>query len=182
MDNSFKAAAIVATLALLGGCANMPEPLAKAGDDFRQFFSRMKDSIRDITTGSPSDTQGASRADAMKKYGYDARKGPLLEIEESGLVPDSVPPGGSVEASLRFTGLAPDGVQPIKITESRAVIVDGDAIQLGQPRQREYPQGTHTSTFKLTMPKSMPKGRYPLVTNISDGKNTKTFRNTFTIL
>jgi hypothetical protein len=68
------------------------------------------------------------------------------------------------------------------LTVTRAVIVDREAIQLGQQRQWESRQGSHTSSVKLTIPKNMPKGDFTLVTTIFDGKTTKTAKTTFSVI
>lgn len=56
-----------------------------------------------------------------------------------------------------------------------------DSVDLGR-RESVRPQGTHTSTAKVSMPKDLPKGNYTLVTTISDGKMTKTAKSPFAVV
>jgi len=126
------------------------------------------------------DEQNATRVDAAKKYSYDARSN-KLELERTTLSPDRVTPGGTVDAAVQYTALAPDTSQQVKVTETRSLVGGKDSVDLGQ-REVLRPQGTHTSSVKMTLPKDLPKGAYTLVTTISDGSITRVARSGFTVV
>jgi hypothetical protein len=129
--------------------------------------------------GNYMDRQKASRAEAAKKYGYDARS-EKLEVEKSAVTPPTVAPGQSFEAMVEYTALSPNAAQEIKLTETRTLVMGQESIDLGR-REVVRPQGTHTSSAKVTVPGDLPKGSYTLVTTISDGKTTRNARNNLTI-
>lgn len=158
----------------LGGCAGM----SKIGNDVGEWF----DNLRQVMVGPSTETSSATRDQAVKKYGYSEAQGRRLEVDYASNTPPSVAPGSTLESSVTYTILAPENVKTVGLTETRTVIVEGDAIQLGQTRQWESLQGTHTSAVTLTIPKNMPKGEYKLIITISDGRITKTARTTFLVM
>jgi len=129
--------------------------------------------------GNYMDKQNATRAEAAKKYNYDQR-GDKLEVESTTVAPQTVSPGGSVNASVQYTALQPNDAQEIRLTETRTLVAGKETYDLGK-REVMRPQGTHTSTAKLNLPKDLPKGSYTLVTTITDGKNTKTAKSQFMV-
>lgn len=126
------------------------------------------------------DKQNATRAEAARKYSYDARSD-KLEVESATLVPQTVAPGGTVDSTVRYTTLAPSTSQQVRLTETRSLISGQESVDLGR-REVLRQQGTHTSTAKVKVPKDLPKGNYTLVTTISDGKNTKTAKSAFQVV
>jgi hypothetical protein len=131
--------------------------------------------------GNYQDKQMASRAEAAKKYGYGANQGDRLEVEASSLQPQDVAPGATVQSSVQYTALSSTDGQQIRIKETRTLLGAQDTIQLAE-REVVRDQGSHTSTFKFTMPKDFPKGDYTLVTTISDGKQAKTARDSLRVI
>lgn len=130
--------------------------------------------------GNYYDKQDATRAEAAKKYNYDQRTD-KLEVESASVAPQTVAPGGVLEAAVQYTTLAPNTTQQIKLTETRTLVSGQESTDLGR-REVTRAQGTYTSTAKVTVPKDLPKGNYTLVTTISDGKNTKTAKNQFAVV
>lgn len=129
--------------------------------------------------GNYIDQQNATRAEAAKKYTYDARS-EKLEVESVDVAPQKLNPGGTMEAAVRYTVLAPDSGKQVKLTERRTLVNGQDSFDL-PAREVSRPQGTHTSTAKVTLPKDLAKGNYTLVTTISDGKNTKSSKTPFVV-
>lgn len=129
--------------------------------------------------GNYYDKQDATRAEAAKKYNYD-QKTDKLEVESATVAPQTVTPGGTIDSTVQYTTLAPNNAQQVKLTEARALVSGNESVDLGQ-REVTRAQGTYTSTAKVTVPKDLPKGNYTLITTISDGKNTKTAKNQFTV-
>ena len=130
--------------------------------------------------GNYRDQQDATRAEAAMKYRYDDR-GNKLVVESAAVAPQAVSRGGTFESTVQYTTLSPNIEEQVKLTEVRTLVSAQETIDLGR-REVVRPQGTHTSTAKVSLPKDLPKGNYTLVTTISDGKNTKTAKTPFAVV
>jgi len=178
----------------LFGCANMTETEkgaaagAVAGGVFGAILGDTKGAIIGTFTGAVVgavignyyDKQIASRAEAVRKYKYNAKK-IKLEIEDSLVVPQNIATGSTVEAYVQYTVLAPIETQQIKVTEIRILANEKERIELAK-REVFRSQGTYISMMKFIMPKDIEKGDYTLITIISDGKQTKTIKNTLKVV
>lgn len=180
----------------LGGCANMSQTEqgagigAIAGGMFGAAVSKNKGqgaligaglgALAGAAIGNYIDKQNATRAQAANKFSYDARSD-KLEVESATVAPQTVSRGGTVDATVQYTALSPNTAEQVKLTETRTLVSGQDSIDLGR-REIVRPQGTHTSTAKVSVPKDLPKGNYMLVTTISDGKNTKSARSMFSVV
>ena len=131
-------------------------------------------------SGNYRDQQDATRAEAAMKYRYDDR-GNKLVVESAAVAPQAVSRGGTFESTVQYTTLSPNIEEQVKLTEVRTLVSAQETIDLGR-REVVRPQGTHTSTAKVSLPKDLPKGNYTLVTTISDGKNTKTAKTPFAVV
>jgi hypothetical protein len=161
-------------VAQLGGCASM----SQMGHDFGEWI----DGLKQMVVGPSTETSSATRDEAVKHHPYAAAQGQRLEVESASNTPTSVAPGGVLESLVTYTVIAPGAMETILLTATRTVIVDGEAIPLGKPRQWKSPQGTRTTSVKLTIPENMPKGDYKLITTISDGRVTRTAKTTFSVI
>ena len=130
--------------------------------------------------GNYRDQQDATRAEAAMKYRYDDR-GNKLVVESATVAPQAVSRGGTFESIVQYTTLSPNNEDQVKLTEVRTLVSAQETIDLGR-REVVRPQGTHTSTAKVSLPKDLPKGNYTLVTTISDGKDTKTAKTPFAVV
>jgi hypothetical protein len=130
--------------------------------------------------GNYKDKQDATRAEAAQKYRYDNR-GNKLVVESAAVAPQSVARGGTFDTTVQYTALSPNDAEQVKLTEVRTLVSEQETIDLGR-REVVRPQGTHTSTAKVSLPKDLPKGNYTLVTTISDGKDTKTAKTPFAVV
>lgn len=180
----------------LGGCANMSQTEqgagigAVAGGVLGAAVSKNKGqgaligaalgALAGAAIGNYIDKQNATRAQATKKYNYDAHAD-KLEVESASVAPQTVTRGGTVDATVQYTILSPNTAEQVKLTETRTLVSGQDSVDLGR-REVVRPQGTHTSTAKVSIPKDLPKGNYTLVTRISDGRNTKNARNHFAVV
>jgi len=129
--------------------------------------------------GTYIDRQIASRAEAAKKYQYNAKK-EEIKIETSSIIPEQMVPGSEVKANVQYTVLSPAETQQMNITETRTLI-GKEPIKLGE-RNITRAQGTHLSTFKFTLPQDIEKGDYKFVTTVSDGSQKKHVENQIIIL
>jgi surface antigen len=180
----------------LGGCANMSQTEqgagigAIAGGVLGAAVSKNKGegaligaalgALAGAAIGNYIDKQNATRAQAAKKYHYEA-VGDKLEVESATVAPQTVARGGTVDTTVQYTVLSPNSSEQVRLTETRTLVSGQDSVDLGR-REVVRPQGTHTSTAKVSVPKDLPKGNYTLVTTISDGKNTKTVRSHFAVV
>ena len=178
----------------LGGCADMGTTGqgategavagvllgASMGDKKNAALGAVIGAAAGADIGNYIHKQNATRVDAAKKYSYDARSD-RLEVENATLFPQTVSAGGTVDITVQYTALAPNTSQQVKLTVTRTLVNGQELVDLGR-REVVRPQGTHTSTARVNLPKDLPKGNYTLVTTISDGKNTKTARNKFTVV
>lgn len=130
--------------------------------------------------GNYRDQQDATRAQAAMKYRYDDR-GNKLVVESAAVAPQAVSRGGTFESTVQYTTLSPNIEEQVKLTEVRTLVSAQETIDLGR-REVVRPQGTHTSTAKVSLPKDLPNGNYTLVTTISDGKDTKTAKTPFAVV
>ncbi|MFZ1444199.1 MAG: YMGG-like glycine zipper-containing protein [Candidatus Dechloromonas phosphoritropha] len=130
--------------------------------------------------GNYRDQQDATRAEAAMKYRYDDR-GNKLVVESAAVAPQAVSRGGTFESTVQYTTLSPNIEEQVKLTEVRTLVSAQETIDLGR-REVVRPQGTHTSTAKVSLPKDLPKGNYTLVTTISDGKDTKSAKTPFAVV
>lgn len=130
--------------------------------------------------GNYRDKQDATRAEAARKYNYDDR-GNKLVVEAASVAPQAVSRGGTFESTVQYTTLSPNNAEQVKLTEVRTLVSQQETVDLGQ-REVVRPQGTHTSTAKVSLPKDLPKGNYTLVTTISDGRDTKTAKTPFAVV
>ncbi|MBK6358124.1 MAG: glycine zipper 2TM domain-containing protein [Betaproteobacteria bacterium] len=189
------ALAVLIAIAQIQGCANMSQTEQGAaiggvtGGVLGAAVSKNKGqgaligvalgAIAGGLIGNFLDKQNATRAEAAKKYNYDQRVD-RLEVESATVAPQTVSPGGSVNASVQYTTLQTNNAQEVKLTETRTLVAGQETYDLGR-REVVRAQGTHTSTAKLNLPTDLPKGRYTLVTTIFDGKNTKTAKCHFMV-
>lgn len=130
--------------------------------------------------GNYMDKQDATRAEAARKYNYNDR-GNKLVVESAAVAPQAVSRGGAFESTVQYTTLSPNSEEQVKLTEVRTLVGEQETVDLGR-REVVRPQGTHTSTAKVSLPKDLPKGNYTLVTSISDGKDTKTAKTPFAVV
>ncbi len=130
--------------------------------------------------GNYRDQQDATRAEAARRYNYDDRGNKLI-VEAASVAPQAVARGGSFDSTVQYTTLSPNNADQVKLTEVRTLVGDQETMDLGR-REVVRPQGTHTSTAKVSLPKDLPKGNYTLVTTISDGNDTKTAKTPFAIV
>lgn len=180
----------------LGGCANMSQPEqgagigAIAGGLLGAAVSNNKTqgaligaglgALTGAAIGNYLDKQDATRAQAAKTFSYDARSY-KLEVGNATVTPRTVSRGGTVNSTVQYTALSPNIAEQVKLTETRTLVSGQDSVDLGR-REFVRPQGTHTSTAKVSVPQDLPKGNYTLVTTISDGKNTKSARSMFSVV
>lgn len=150
------------------------------GDTRGAIAGALAGAVIGAVIGSYYDKQVASRDEAVKRYGYEARE-EKLEIRDSLVSPHHVAPGSTVETHVQYTVLAPVEAQQIRVTETRILAIGNEKIELSK-REVIRPQGTHISTMKFTMPKDIEKGDYALITIVSDGKQTKTVKNPLRVL
>jgi len=130
--------------------------------------------------GNYNDRQDATRAEAARRYNYDDRSNKLV-VEAAMVAPQAVSRGGTFESTVQYTTLSPNNAEQVKLTEVRTLVSEQETVDLGQ-REVVRPQGTHTSTAKVSLPKDLPKGNYTLVTTISDGRDTKTAKTPFAVV
>jgi len=130
--------------------------------------------------GNYNDRQDATRAEAARRYNYDDR-GNRRVVEAATVAPQAVSRGGTFESTVQYTTLSPNNAEQVKLTEVRTLVSDQETVDLGR-REVVRPQGTHTSTAKVSLPKDLPKGNYTLVTTISDGRDTKTAKTPFAVV
>jgi surface antigen len=187
--------AVCLAAAHIGGCANMTQTEqgaaigAAAGGVLGAVASKNRGqgalvgaalgAVAGGLIGNYLDKQNASRAEAARKYNYDQRV-ERLEIESATVAPQTVSPGGNVNASVQYTTLQQNEAQEVRLTETRTLVAGKETYDLGR-REVVRAQGTHTSTAKLNLPQDLPRGSYTLVTTISDGRNTRTARSHFSV-
>ncbi len=150
------------------------------GDTKGAIIGAFAGAIVGAVVGNYYDKQTASREEAAKRYKYKG-KGTKLEIENSSVVPQDATAGSAVEAHVQYTLLAPAETKQIKVTETRILAYGNEKLKLDK-REVARTQGTYTSTMKFTMPKDIEKGNYTLITQISDGKRTKTAKSFFKVV
>lgn len=137
--------------------------------------------IAGAIVGNYIDQQNATRAEAAKKYSYDAKKEKeRLEVESVNVAPQQLTPGSTMDAAVRYTILAPDSNQQVKLTERRTLVCGKETFDLPD-REIVRDQGTYTSTAKVTLPKDLTKGNYTLVTTITDGKISRSAKTPFVV-
>ena len=163
----------ISVAAGLAGCADM-STVMKSDATFTEKVKQLGGIV-----GNYFDKQSGTRAEAVKKYNY-AERGDLLEIDSASLTPEAASPGSMVESLVQYTVLAPVATQQVKVTETRTLVLAKDSIQLSS-REVLRDQGTQSTTLKFTLPKDIARGSYVLVTTVSDGKNTKTARNSLKV-
>lgn len=104
-----------------------------------------------------------------------------LIIEESSVATHTVKTGATVKANIQYTLLAPEGIDHIKITETRRLRTAYSTREL-DTRDVTRSQGTYLSSVQFTMPEDIPKGYCILYTTVSDGKREKTAQSVLNIL
>ncbi len=131
--------------------------------------------------GSYVDRQVATRAEAAKAARYDSRQ-TMLEVVSSEISPSrAVSRGATIETAVRYHVLAPDVSSSVKVIETRTLKSSNDAVQLSQ-REQVRAQGTHISTQKVSLPKTLPQGDYKLITTVSDGTTSTQVATPFTVI
>lgn len=199
MKRSISLFVLVAFLAFqLAGCATMSNTEqgalggaiaggllgAALGDTKGAIIGAAAGAIVGAVIGNYYDKQAASRAEAARKYDYGRRETESrLEIEESSFMPRTVTLGsaGKVQSLVQYTVLAPDAEQKVRIKEIRTIVKGNERIELAE-REVIRTQGTFVSEMKFEMPKDIDRGDYTLVTTITDGRHTKTVRDSFRVV
>lgn len=196
MKSTLASVLIISTaVTQIGGCENMSANTGKgaaigavAGGTLGALLGNRNDAASGALLGAVAgaaianylDKQNATRAEAAKRYDYDARD-ERLEVESATLAPQSVIPGGTIDSAVQYTTLVPSSSKQVALTETRSLIGKQESVDLGR-RDVVRPQGTHTSVAKILVPKDLPKGKYILATTISNGRISKTAQSAFQVV
>ena len=116
---------------------------------------------------------------AEKKKEEDKRV--KLFIEDAAVMTQNVKTGSIVEANVQYTLLAPVGIQPIEITETRTLSAADKRLELDK-RDIVRTSGTYVSTMQFMIPDDMPKGYCILYTTISVGNYMKSIKSFINII
>lgn len=135
--------------------------------------------------GRAQDRRLASRDDAVREYGYDARRGYLLDLQEIELSPGTIPPGSTAQIRLVYTVLSPKELESIGVAYSTS-LYHGDELVLDLGRQASSVTdggGRMEVTFPFSVPAEAPGGTYELRTAVSltEGALSETAARSFYI-
>jgi len=122
-----------------------------------------------------------TEAEAQKKYDddYNKTQAHLVRVENAGVTPYTVAPGGTVELAATYTVLGPQGAS-MEVTEIREVRHEG--ILEGKPEvtiKREG--GTCESKIPLGLPKNAHRGEYRVITTVQSGNSSDARESAFIV-
>lgn len=104
-----------------------------------------------------------------------------LIIEDSSVASRTVETGSTVKAAIQYTLLAPDGMDDVRITETRKLWTAHSTIEV-DARDIVRTQGTYRSSIQFKLPEDMPRGYCILYTTLSDGRQVKTAQSVMNVL
>jgi hypothetical protein len=104
-----------------------------------------------------------------------------LFIEGSGITTQTVRPGTTVEANVRYTVIASDNTEQIKITETRLLSTINRTMEVAK-REVVRTQGTYKSTIRFTVPEDAPKGYCILFTTVSVERKARSAKSVINII
>lgn len=127
--------------------------------------------------GSYMDRQVATEQQARLKYQYELAQTPsepFLKLEDVSATPKPVAAGTKETVKTTYTALSPNR-QPVHITEVHYMTdTDEDKYPISKPHECDVKPGSHESTYSFKIPEKLEAGNYKLITEISDGVNTRT--------
>jgi outer membrane biosynthesis protein TonB len=159
------------------------EKKAEEKKEQEQKAEEMKDEDKKAEKRKEQEQKAEERKDLERK----AEKRKLEEkrvkliIEDSSVATHSVETGSTVKADIQYTLLAPDGIDNVRITETRKLWTAHSTVEVDS-RDIIRTQGTYRSTIHFKMPEDIPRGYCILYTTVSDGRQVKTARAVMNIL
>jgi hypothetical protein len=118
--------------------------------------------------------QVAGYSETAQRTRYKPSQGQVVKIEDFGLLPTAVSPGGAVKMNGSYYVLAPEGAKEMKVTETRVVKYYDPAkrqwVDLGQVDQEiTAAPGLRKADGNFDIPKDVPEGQYRIAFKVNAG-------------
>jgi hypothetical protein len=118
--------------------------------------------------------QVATYAETAQQVNYRPSQGQIVKIQDFGLAPTLVSPGGAVKMGGSYYVLAPEREKEMKVTETRVVkYYDPEKrqwVDLGEVQQEiTAAPGTRKADGNFDIPKDVPEGQYRIAFKVSAG-------------
>jgi hypothetical protein len=159
--------------AFLGGLAGAATAILQGkGDDevlAAAAAGAVAGAVAGYAIGRAQDRRLAGRDDAVKRYAYDPRRGPLLTLEAVELSPTTIPPGSTAQIKMVYTVLSPGEYDTIPVAYASSLFQGGEQIlDLGQQSTTVSDGGgTIEVTMPFIVPPEAPGGTYELRADIA---------------
>jgi hypothetical protein len=118
------------------------------------------------------DKKVGTREEALLKYRLRDGEEKLI-IEESFVIPRFAASASTFNTSVRYTILAPPGIEKIRITETRMLFNHREGLTKLAERQIFRTQGTYMTAFHCRLSEKISKGDAVIITIISDDMQTQ---------
>jgi outer membrane lipoprotein SlyB len=131
--------------------------------------------------GSHIDRQERTRAATAESLAYSEEKGNVVRIEETGLDPQAIRPGETINIYVQYAVITRRGTEPNRVREIRQIYFQGNLV--GNPVvEIERGDGTYWSTLPITLPATATPGRYAVVVGVEVYGTLDRWESGFTIL
>lgn len=130
--------------------------------------------------GHVFDRQERTREGTAQTLGYTPDQGDVVRIEEVSVNPQAVRPGETVNVSMQYMMITPQGSAPVRVREVRQLYYRGQLV--GHPvLEIDRVDGTYWSTLPITLPAAAEPGRYEVVVSIELNKTLDRRETHFTV-
>lgn len=130
--------------------------------------------------GNATEAKKQNEEATNQEYGYKARQGIVIRIEEVEVEPAQIRPGGRVNLSVQYALMTPQANQEVTITERWAITHNGQEV--GEPVHTvQHPGGTWAGSLPLTLPRSAEPGTYRVVAIVEAENKADRRETTFVV-
>ncbi len=130
--------------------------------------------------GNVLDRQERSREATAQTVGYTPNQGDVVRVEQVTVNPQSIRVGETVNVSVRYAVMTPNGSAPVRVREVREVYRQGQLV--GNPvLEIDRQDGTYSSTLPITLPASAASGSYDVVVRVELDGTQDSQQSHFTI-
>ena len=124
--------------------------------------------------------QMRNKAETEAAYNYVPTQGEMLTLERSEMLPATVRPGETAEASIQYAILG--GGAGLQVSEQRSLMQVDRMIADVSTHNFTREDGTWVSSQPIRLPSNLQPGQYTIVTNVRTARSAISSQAPFTVL
>lgn len=131
--------------------------------------------------GSVLDRQEQGREETAQTVAYNPSQGRVVRIEDVQVDPSRIRAGETVNVTIRYAVMTPEGNIPMRVREIRQIRHQDQMV--GSPTlEVERTDGTYRSTLPITLPASAGPGRYDVSVRVELDGTRDSEEASFTVI